>query len=117
MVIWKAQQASSPEVVGLPAMTFIERREVGVANNEKPFDALQTGKTMKKYSGYWVSIVCYIWRTYQLLDAAMNRESVADNACSLTSEMDGERTASYAGEKKPRYRLMGGQTQALWRIE
>lgn len=39
-IIWKAQQASSPEVVGLPAATFIERCETGAPDNKKPFNAL-----------------------------------------------------------------------------
>jgi superfamily II DNA helicase RecQ len=117
MVIWKAQQASSPEAVGLPAMTFIERREVGATGNEKPFGALQTGKTMRKYSGYWVSTVCYIWRTYQMRDTTTSVESVVDDVSHLGSHMDGEPRTSHAGEGKPSYRLTARQTQALWRIQ
>ena len=116
-IVWKAQQASSPEVVGLPAMTFIERRETGAANNEKPFNALQTAKTMKKYSGYWVSVICYVWRTYQLLDAAADTERVADSAGHVELGRNGESAAGYAGERKPRYRLTARQTQALWRVQ
>ncbi|KAI9881994.1 MAG: hypothetical protein M1823_006286, partial [Watsoniomyces obsoletus] len=116
MVIWKAQQASSPEVVGLPAMTFIERREVGAADNEKPFDSLQTGRTMTKYSRYWVSIVCYVWRTYKLPDATTNAESVVDDVSCLASEMDGESTSTRASKTKPRYRLTARQTYVLWKI-
>jgi superfamily II DNA helicase RecQ len=104
-VIWKAQRASSPDVVGLPAATFIERREVGAPSSEKPFNALQTGKTMKKYSRYWVSIVSYVWRTHKLPSAE------------ATAADDGSRpTASYAGDRKPRYCLSAGQTMALWRV-
>jgi superfamily II DNA/RNA helicase len=112
MVIWKAQRASSPDVVGLPATTFIERREAGAPSNEKPFNACQTGKTMKKYSGYWVSIVCYLWRTHTLPDA----EAVAAGADDGT-EADSEVTMHHIGGKKPRYRLSAGQIRALWLME
>src|SRR5689334_2819700 len=44
MVIWKAQQASKPGVVGLAAMNYINRREMGNNTNEKPFNARQTAK-------------------------------------------------------------------------
>ena len=117
MVIWKAQQASSPEVVGLPAMTFVERRETGAADSERPFDALQTGKTMKKYSGYWVSAVCYIWRTYQLPDAPNDTERATDDASHLETEMGSESTAYDTSNSKPRYRLTARQAYALWQIQ
>jgi superfamily II DNA helicase RecQ len=110
-VIWKAQRASSPEVVGLPAVTFIERREVGAPSNEKPFNALQTGKTMKKYSWYWVSMVSYIWRTYHLPPV----EDPADNASD--SGLEGETEALHAGDRRPPYRLNAGQTRALYQIQ
>ena len=103
----------SLEVVGLLAITFIERCEVGATDNEKPFDALQTGKTMRKYSGYWVSTVCYIWRTYEMRDAIANVESVVDDVSHLGSHMNGEPNTSHAGEGKPSYRLTARQTQAL----
>lgn len=66
MVIWKAQQASRASVVGMAAMNYINRREVGNDTNEKPFNARQTEKTMIKYSGWWLEIIRYIWRTYEL---------------------------------------------------
>jgi superfamily II DNA or RNA helicase len=117
MVIWKAQQASSPEVVGLPAMTFVERRETGAADSERPFDALQTGKTMKKYSGHWVSAVCYIWRTYQLPHAPNNTERATDDASYDEAEGGGESTADNTSNSRPRYRLTAKQTYALWQIQ
>lgn len=112
MVVWKAQRASSPDVVGLPATTCIERREAGAPSNEKPFNARQTGKTMKKYNGYWVLIVCYLWRTHKLPDA----EAVAEGADGGT-EADGQVTMHPSSGRKPRYRLSAGQTRALWLIE
>lgn len=117
MVIWKAQQASSPEVVGLPATTFIERRETGAADNEKPFDALQTGKTMAKYSRYWVSIVCYIWRTHQLPDAPTNAESVVEDVSQIDSEINADSTSVRDSGRRPRYRLTARQTYTLWKVQ
>jgi hypothetical protein len=34
----------------MPAIMYINRREVGSGTNEKPFNAQQTGKTIDKYS-------------------------------------------------------------------
>lgn len=66
MVIWRAQQASKASVVGMPAMMYINRRELGNTTNEKPFNAQQVGKTMVKYSNVWLEIIAYIWRTHEL---------------------------------------------------
>jgi hypothetical protein len=59
-VIWKAQQASRASVVGFAAMNYINRREMGNNTNEKPFNARQTGKTIVKYSNWWLEVVRYI---------------------------------------------------------
>ena len=72
-------------------------------SNEKHFNALQTGKTMKKYSGYWVSIVCYLWRTHKLPDA----EAVAEDA-NHGIAADSELTMRPVGGKQPRYSLSAG---------
>ncbi|KAF2008292.1 hypothetical protein BU24DRAFT_314023, partial [Aaosphaeria arxii CBS 175.79] len=66
MVIWKAQQASQASVVGMPAMNYINRREVGNDTNEKPFNARQTEKTMIRYSERWLEVIRYIWRTHAM---------------------------------------------------
>lgn len=66
VVIWKAQQASKPDVVGWAAANYIMRREFGGSTNEKPVNAQQTAKTMEKYSSCWRQIVCYLWRTHEL---------------------------------------------------
>ena len=71
LVIWKAQRISTPQVVGYPAMNYINRREMGSDTNEKPFNARQTGKTMIKYANWWLAIVRYIWRTHELEEAAL----------------------------------------------
>ena len=79
LVIWMAQQASKADVVGLAAMNYVNRREVGSQNNEKPFNAGQTGKTMIKYSGWWVEIVRYIWRTRDLPVVEPKEDVVQEN--------------------------------------
>jgi hypothetical protein len=66
MVLWHAQRASSSSVVGMPAMMYINRREFGNLSHEKPFNASQTGKTMRNYSAVWSQIIAYIWRTHAL---------------------------------------------------
>jgi hypothetical protein len=64
--MWRAQKASAASVVGMPAMVYINRREVGSGSNEKPFNAQQTGKTMVRYSEVWLSIIAFIWRTREM---------------------------------------------------
>ncbi|KAH5708161.1 hypothetical protein HBI18_241080 [Parastagonospora nodorum] len=66
MVLWHAQRASTSSVVGMSAMMYINRREFGNSSNEKPLNASQNGKTMRKYSDVWVQIIAYIWRTHAL---------------------------------------------------
>ena len=104
MVIWKAQQASCTEVVGFPAMNYISRREMGDQNNEKPFNARQTGKTMQRYSGWWLAIIRYLWRTQHLPEM----EPQADKGDDETGGLRGRR---------PHYRLTGRQLACLSRIE
>ncbi|CAN9476995.1 unnamed protein product [Alternaria alternata] len=59
-------QASKASVVGMPAMMYINRRELGNTTSEKPLNAQQTGKTIVKYSNVWLEIIAYIWRTHEL---------------------------------------------------
>ncbi|KAL5371306.1 hypothetical protein DPSP01_014356 [Paraphaeosphaeria sporulosa] len=66
MVMWRAQQASKASVVGMPAVMYINRRELGNTTNEKPLNAEQLGKTMIKYSNVWLEIIAYVWRTHEL---------------------------------------------------
>jgi superfamily II DNA helicase RecQ len=53
-----------PEVVGRPALELIERRETGAESSEKPFYAQQKVFTIRSYSDKVVSILCYLWRTW-----------------------------------------------------
>jgi hypothetical protein len=66
MVMWRAQQASKASVVGMPAIMYIDRRELGGKDNTKPFNAGQTKNTMVKYSNVWLEIISYVWRTHKL---------------------------------------------------
>ncbi|CAN9206868.1 unnamed protein product [Alternaria alternata] len=50
----------------MPAMMYINRRELGNTTSEKPLNAQQTGKTIVKYSNVWLEIIAYIWRTHEL---------------------------------------------------
>ncbi|KAK1046048.1 hypothetical protein LTR74_018028 [Friedmanniomyces endolithicus] len=52
-----------PTIVGRAALEFVNRRETGGVNNEKPFYTEQQVKTVKKYTEHWVKILRYIWRT------------------------------------------------------
>jgi len=99
MVIWKAQQASRVNVVGMAAMNYINRREIGNNTNEKPFNARQTEKTMIKYSGWWLEIIRYIWRTHALpVVSKANKER----------EVEGQR---------PPYQLTGRQFAWLQKVQ
>jgi superfamily II DNA helicase RecQ len=67
-VIKAAQAACHPNVTGLHTLEYINRRETGQINNEKPFYGRQMGKSIKKYTAHWVHILCYIWRTHDVED-------------------------------------------------
>ncbi|PVH90093.1 hypothetical protein DM02DRAFT_607707, partial [Periconia macrospinosa] len=101
MVIYQAQQSSRPGVVGMAAMTYINRREMGGTTNEKPFHARQTEKTMIKYSGWWLEIVRYIWRTHALPEISRK-------------EREGEEEVQ---GKRPPYQLTVQQAASLRKIE
>lgn len=63
-IIRAAQKASHPSVVGLAALQFVNRKETGQKNSEKPFYGRQMGKTIRKYAKQWIHILSYIWRTH-----------------------------------------------------
>ncbi|KAH3936733.1 hypothetical protein HBI81_248730 [Parastagonospora nodorum] len=99
MVLWHAQRASTSKVVGMPAMMYINRRELGNTSNEKPFNASQTGSTMLKYSDVWVQIIAYVWRTHALPVVGANSE-------------DGEEEG-----RRPPYRMTVQQKRCLERLQ
>jgi hypothetical protein len=67
-VIKAAQVACHPNITGLHTLEYINRRETGQINNEKPFYGRQMGKSIKKYATHFVRILCYIWRTHDVED-------------------------------------------------
>jgi len=99
MVIWSAKQVSESGTVGLAALNYINRREFGNNTNEKPFNTSQMGKTMDKYSNWWVEIIEYIWRS-RLLPEVVHREGAPD-----------------AEGKRPPYQLTDRQDKLLRKIE
>jgi superfamily II DNA helicase RecQ len=119
-VIFDAKQASCVEVVGLPAMNCIARKELGEETNEKPFNALQNAATMEKYVGVWLQIVRYIWRTYQLepMPAQNNTSQQSEQSMDADSgESDGEGSGVESlKNKRPPYHLTHKQQMALKKI-
>ena len=63
-VIHQAQKMCDPKVTGLSALEFVNRRETGQVNNEKPFYGHQSRQTIQIYCRYFTRILCYIWRTH-----------------------------------------------------
>jgi len=64
-LIRQAFRVCRPQVVGRAALEYVNRRECGAENNEKPFYGEQQVKTVRKYTGHWVKIlryVCYLQR-------------------------------------------------------
>jgi hypothetical protein len=117
-VIWKAQQASRPSVVGFPAMNYVNRREMGSETNEKPFNARQTGKTMAKYAGWWSSIIRYIWRTHELEAVkAQETEAVEAQEAEADEKESGDGGSKGVRGRRPPYRLTASQIVWLWKIK
>jgi hypothetical protein len=134
-LIWRAQKASTADVVGSAAVNYIERREVGGETNEKPFNASQKAKTMEKYAEVWKSIVAYVWRTHGL-DVAYEADPSGGSADgeseseSAGEEGDGDRDGNRGAgagasvgkedegirDKRPPYRLTEYQVAALERV-
>ncbi|KAK7178410.1 hypothetical protein PSPO01_15540 [Paraphaeosphaeria sporulosa] len=98
MVIWRAQQAYTASVVGMPAIMYINRREFGSSKDETPFNAQQMEKTMIQYSNVRVEVIAYIWRTHEL-GVVKPRNS--------GEEIEG---------KRPPYHINGKQDTRLQRI-
>jgi hypothetical protein len=104
MVIWKAQQALRLSVVGFLAMNYINRCKMGSETNEKPFNARQTGKTMAKYAGWWSSIICYLWRTYELEAVeAQETEVVGAQETEADEEENGDGGSRGVRGRRPPY--------------
>jgi len=65
-LIRKAIYICQPGIVGRSALMYVNRRETGEADNERPFYAKQKVNTIRKYIDVWLKILRYIWRTSDL---------------------------------------------------
>ena len=63
LLIRQSYQASRIEIVGRPAMQYINRRETGASSNDRPFYAKQKVQTVRRYTEQFVKVLRYIWRT------------------------------------------------------
>jgi superfamily II DNA helicase RecQ len=62
-VIHQAMRVCHPTVVPRSALLYINRRESGAANNEKPFYSKHRPDTMRKYCAVWTKMLCYLWHS------------------------------------------------------
>lgn len=62
-LIRRSYQASRIEIVGRPAMHYVNRREGGAVSNDRPFYGKQKVQTIRKYGNRFVEVLRYIWRT------------------------------------------------------
>ncbi|KAK3615680.1 hypothetical protein LTR56_026441 [Elasticomyces elasticus] len=66
-LIRRAFHTANPDQVGGHApLEYVNRRECGAESQEKPFHSEQMVKTVHRYSGHWVKILRYLWRSVQL---------------------------------------------------
>jgi hypothetical protein len=66
--IKKAMDICNPNSVPRNALFYVNRRETGAENNEKPFYSRHRADTMRKYCTVWVKLLRYIWRSQQWED-------------------------------------------------
>jgi superfamily II DNA helicase RecQ len=62
-LIRRAYQVSRVDIVGRPAMEYVNRRETGAPDSNRPFYGKQKVQTIRKYSSHFVRVLRYIWRT------------------------------------------------------
>ena len=84
LLIRRSFDLCRPEIVGRSALEYVNRREAGAPNSDKPFYGKQKVQTLQKYADRWVKILRYLWRT-----------------------------AEKAKEERPDYRMTQRQTEAL----
>jgi hypothetical protein len=65
-LIRRSFQTSRIEVVGRYTLHYVNRRENGAPNNNKPFYSKQKVKTIRKYANVFTQILRYIWRTAEM---------------------------------------------------
>ena len=62
-VIRKALSTCQQSNINRSVLEYINRRETGEKDNERPFYARHKVKTVKKYRTVWVKMMRFIWRT------------------------------------------------------
>lgn len=62
-LIRRSYEISRIEIVGRPAMHYVNRRETGAPTSDRPFYGKQKVQTIRKYTDRFVRILRYIWRT------------------------------------------------------
>jgi hypothetical protein len=60
LLIQRSFQTSRIEIVGRYTLYYINRRENGAPNNDKPFYSKQKIKTIRKYANVFAQILRYI---------------------------------------------------------
>ncbi|KAI1158796.1 hypothetical protein F5B18DRAFT_639645 [Nemania serpens] len=101
-VIWHAQYACRPEVVGAAVLYVVEQRETGAGSNEKPFYAEQQGKTIRRYTDSVKAIIAYIWRTHRLDPYWYDEE-----------EMGNDQEETEIDDRRPAYTITTAQASAF----
>jgi hypothetical protein len=64
-VICQAMRVCQPTLVPRSALLYINRRETGAANNERPFYSKHRADTMRKYCAVWTKMLCYLWHSQE----------------------------------------------------
>ncbi len=99
-VVFKAQAASQPNVIGRPANFYISRREFGGESNEKPFYAQQMAKTIHKYMRTMHRVMRFIW----------HMDDMVQNVSSVSIDDGG-------GRRIPAFTLTANQQRHLRRMK
>jgi len=68
ILIRRSFKISQVDIVGRAAMEYINRREAGATNNDRPFYGKQKVQTIRRYTDKFIKILRYIWRTEHMED-------------------------------------------------
>ena len=62
-LIRRSLQCCKQHIVGRAALFLINQKHSGGTGPEKKFESNHSVKTVRKYSEWWVMILCFLWRT------------------------------------------------------
>jgi hypothetical protein len=62
-LIRRSLQCCKQHIVGRAALFLINQKHSGGTGPEKKFESNHSVKTVRKYSGWWIMILCFLWRT------------------------------------------------------